>query len=138
MEARFDPQGIRERLLARRQQKKSMTVRLLADENFNGAINLIGAIQPRGLATTGEVELQLIFDTERDHYQLVHAGWHQHRRKYGCLIHMDIKAGKIWIQHDGTERGVANELVELGVPKEHIVLAYQPPYKRPYTAFAVA
>jgi hypothetical protein len=67
-----------------------------------------------------------------------HGSWHQHRRKYGCLIHMDIKEGKIWIQHDGTERGVANELVELGVPKEHIVLAYQPPYKRPYTAFAVA
>jgi hypothetical protein len=51
---------------------------------------------------------------------------------------MDIKDGKIWIQHDGTERGVANELVELGVPKDDIVLAYQPPYKRPYTTFAVA
>ena len=86
----------------------------------------------------GEVELQLIFDTEHDHYQLVHAGWYKNRRKYGCLIHMDIKEGKIWIQHDGTERGVANELVELGVPKADIVLAYQPPYKRAYTAFAVA
>src|SRR5215470_6946607 len=73
----------------------------------------------------GEVELQLIFDTERDHYQLVHAGWYKQRRKYGCLIHMDIKEGKISIQHDGTESGVANELVALGVPKENIVLAYQ-------------
>ena len=86
----------------------------------------------------GEVEMQLIFDTERDHYQLVHAGWHQHRRQYGCLIHMNIKEGKIWIQHDGTEQGVANELVELGVPKDAIVLAYQPPYKRAYTDFALA
>jgi hypothetical protein len=86
----------------------------------------------------GEVELQLIFDTERDHYQLVHAGWHRNRRKYGCLMHMDIKEDKIWIQHDGTEYGVANELVELGVPKDDIVLAYQPPYKRAYTTFAVA
>ena len=85
----------------------------------------------------GEVELQLIFDAERDHYQLVHAGWHKQHRKYGCLIHMDIKDGKIWIQHDGTESGVANELVELGVPKEDIVLAYQPPYKRAYTTFAI-
>jgi hypothetical protein len=39
----------------------------------------------------GEVELQLIFATERDPCQLAHAGWHKHRRKYGCLIHMDIK-----------------------------------------------
>jgi hypothetical protein len=51
---------------------------------------------------------------------------------------MDIKDGKIWLQHNGTERGVANELVELGIPKDAIVLAYQLPYKRPYTAFAVA
>lgn len=85
----------------------------------------------------GEVELQTIFDTERDHYQLVHAGWHKKYRQYGCLIHIDIKNGKIWIQHDGTETGVANELVELGIPKEEIVLAYHPIYQREYTGFAV-
>ncbi len=91
------------------------------------------AIKP----SLGEVDVETIFDTERDHYQLVHAGWHEHRRKYGCLIHMDIKNDKIWIQHDGTEVGVANLLVEMGVPKEDIVLAFHPPYKRPYTDFAV-
>ena len=48
-----------------------------------------------------------------------------------------LKNGKIWIQHDGTEIGVANELVEWGVPKEDIVLAYHAPYKRQYTGFAV-
>ena len=85
----------------------------------------------------GLVELQRIFDTENHHYQLFHAGWHGNRRKYGCLMHMDIKEdGKIWIQHDGTEVGVANELVEMGVPNEDIVLAYRAPYKRPYTGFA--
>ena len=45
-------------------------------------------------------------------------------------MHLDIIDGKIWIQHDGTEIGVANELVEMGVPKEDIVLAYHPLYKR--------
>ncbi len=49
---------------------------------------------------------------------------------------MDIKNGKIWIQHDGTKDGVADDLVELGVPKEDIVLAFHPPYKRKYTGFA--
>ena len=86
----------------------------------------------------GEVELQTIFDTARDHYQLISVGWNRNHRKYGCLMHLDIKEDKIWIQHDGTEIGVANELVELGVSKEDIVLAYHAPYKRPYTGFAVA
>jgi len=89
-------------------------------------------------AAYGDVEIQNIFDAEHEHYQLVYAGWYKKQRQYGCIMHLDIKDGKIWIQHDGTEIGVANELVELGVPKEDIVLAYHPPYKRPYTGFAVA
>ena len=84
-----------------------------------------------------EVETQLIFDTEGDHYQLVYAGWKNRRRRYGCVLHVDIKDGKIWIQHDGTEIGIANELVKLGVPKEDIVLAFHEPFVRPYTGFAV-
>jgi hypothetical protein len=86
----------------------------------------------------GEIETQTIFDTEGDHYQLVHAGWHKKLRHYGCLIHVDIKDEKIWIQYDGTEVGVANELATLGVPKSDIVLAYLSSFARQHTEFAVA
>lgn len=86
----------------------------------------------------GEVETFPVFDTERDHYQVVSVGWENRRRVYGCLIHVDIKEDKIWIQHDGTETGVANELVELGVAKQDIVLGYHAPYARQYTEFAVS
>ncbi|MDM8525567.1 XisI protein [Desulfococcaceae bacterium HSG8] len=85
----------------------------------------------------GDIEVQQVFDTQNNHYQLVHAGWHKKEREYGCVIHMDIKDGKIWIQHDGTEVGVANELAGLGVPKQDIILAYHPPYKRQYSGFGV-
>jgi hypothetical protein len=86
----------------------------------------------------GEMETQTIFDTERHHYQLVHAGWNNKLRQYGCLIHIDIKDEKIWIQQDGTEIGVANELVALGVPNSDIVLAYLSSFARQHTEFAVA
>jgi hypothetical protein len=82
-------------------------------------------------------ELQLIFDEKRHHYQLIHLGWDDLKRVYGCIIHIDIKDEKIWIQRDRTEIGVANELLELGIPKEDIVLAFHAPYKRKYTGFAV-
>ena len=85
----------------------------------------------------GEVELETIADTTRDHYQLLSVGWNKHQRIHGSILHLDIRDGKIWIQYDGTEEGVANRLVELGVPNEDIVLAFHPPYKRPYTNFAV-
>lgn len=86
----------------------------------------------------GDIESQIIIDPERDHYQLTRVGWNDDRRIHGCLIHIDIKDEKIWIQHDGTEIGIANELVALGVPKKDIVLAFHAPYKRQFTGFAVA
>jgi XisI protein len=84
-----------------------------------------------------EIEIQTIFDTEADHYQLVYVGWHNEHREYGCIVHIDIKHEKIWIQQDSTEIGIANELIALGVPKEDIVLAFQSPYKRQFSGFAV-
>lgn len=84
-----------------------------------------------------QTEVQLIFDREREHYQVIHLGWEEERRVYGCVIHVDIKDGKFWIQRDRTETGIANELVAAGVPKSDIVLAFKAPYIRPLTGFAV-
>ncbi|MBT9317491.1 XisI protein [Leptothoe spongobia] len=90
-------------------------------------------------STRTDFETQIIFDTKRDHYQLVHVGWKPNgHRNYGCVLHLDIKDGKIWIQHDGTEEGIANALVDKGVPKQDIVLAFHHPSMRKHTEFAVA
>ena len=85
----------------------------------------------------GDVEVETVIDREQQHYQLLTVGWNKDRRVWGCIVHIDIKDQKIWVQHDGTEEGVANLLVEKGVPKQDIVLAYHAPYKRQYTGFAV-
>jgi XisI protein len=83
-----------------------------------------------------ESEVQTVFDDKNNHYEINVLGWDGYKRIYGRVLHLDIKNGKIWIQHDGTKDGVADDLVEMGVPKEDIVLAFHPPYKRKYTGFA--
>jgi hypothetical protein len=88
-------------------------------------------------AANEEVEPELIFDLERDRYQLVHVGWSRKRRVYGCLVHLDISKDKVWIQHDGKEGGVANELVARGIPKHDIIIGFHSPFKRQFTEFAV-
>ncbi|MFM9267702.1 XisI protein [Tychonema sp. BBK16] len=85
-----------------------------------------------------EVEVQLICDTERDHYQWMNVGWEHLNRIYRSIIHIDIKDGKIWLQQNLTEQNPAEELVAMGVPREDIVLGLHPPYKRPYTDYGVA
>jgi hypothetical protein len=86
----------------------------------------------------GEIDTEVIFDEARDHYELLHVGWKGVTRVHGSVIHVDIRQGKVWIQHDGTESGIAEELVELGIPRDRIVLAFHPPEIRQHTRFAVA
>ena len=83
------------------------------------------------------VETQTIFDTDRDHYQVIYVGWHNRRRIYGPVLHLDIKDDKIWIQWNGTEDNIADELIEMGVSKQDIVIGFHPPYMRKFTDFAV-
>jgi hypothetical protein len=86
----------------------------------------------------GDIEMETLFDGDRDRYQVLRTGWLQKKRVYGVLIHIDIKGEKLWIQYDGTEVGVANELMEQGIPKDKIVLAYHSPFMRQYDGFAVS
>jgi hypothetical protein len=79
---------------------------------------------------------EIIFDTERDRYLLLYVGWNDEERVYGCPIHISIKDDKIWIQRDFTEEGIANQLVELGVPTTDIVLGFRSPYVRQFIGFA--
>jgi len=64
-------------------------------------------------------------------------GWRNQRRIYDPVLHLDIMDNKIWIQQDGTELGIANELVELGVPKQDLILGFAPPNMRPLSDFAI-
>lgn len=85
----------------------------------------------------GQINIVPVFDAANDHYLVVLEGWND-RRVHGCLIHVDIHKDKIWIQRDGTEYGVAKELVDAGIPKDEIVLGFKDPEIRPHTGFAVA
>jgi len=82
------------------------------------------------------LEMQTVFDTEHDHYQLMMVGWENDQRIHSCPLHLDLKDHKIWIQQNNTDRRIAYELVEMGVPKEDIVLGFHPPYRRQFTEFA--
>jgi XisI protein len=79
-----------------------------------------------------------VFDEASDVYVVVVEGWQDVKRLHGCMAHVEIKDDKVWIQLDGTERGIASELVTAGIPQDSIVLGFKSPHSRRYTQFAVA
>lgn len=85
----------------------------------------------------GEIEVETIFDTQRDRYQIVHLGWQHQRWVHNCVIHLDIRQDKVWIFYNSTEHDIAADLVNLGVPKHDIVLGFHPPFMREMSDYAV-
>jgi XisI protein len=82
--------------------------------------------------------LEPIFDREHGRYVAMSLGWQGARRVHSCLIHIDMHDDKIWIQRDGTEQGIANDLVAAGIPRDRLVLGFYSAATRQHTAFAVA
>ncbi|GAK55246.1 XisI protein-like protein [Candidatus Vecturithrix granuli] len=83
-------------------------------------------------------ETELVFDEERDHYMLISVGWSGQHRVRGTTVYVRLQNSKFWIEEDWLEHGITPDLLQAGVPKEDIVLAFQPPEVLPLTEFAVA
>lgn len=93
---------------------------------IRAVISECAAVKP----SYGEIEVETVFDDVRGHYELVYAGWIDQKRVHGSVIHIDVKGDQVWIQHDGTSPGVADELIARGVPEHALVLAFQHPSLR--------
>ncbi len=90
------------------------------------------------LPAMGEVEAVCLCDEAHDHYQVLYLGWNRDERVFLVLCHVRLHEGKIWVERDGTAEGIATRLLAAGIPRESIVLAFHPAWKRPLTDFAVA
>lgn len=86
----------------------------------------------------GDVKSYLVISQDRNHYLLLREGWYQQNRMHGMIVHAEFRDDKIWIHYDGIEDSITVELVERGIPKDCIVLAFQPPALRQYTEYAIA
>ena len=84
------------------------------------------------------VETLLAFDEARDQYLWLQAGWAADRRVYGVTVHVRIADGKIRIEQDWTEEGIASDLLQAGVSREDVILAFREPVAAHTSALLVA
>jgi hypothetical protein len=79
----------------------------------------------------------VIVSEDRNHFMVINEGWEGKRRIHSLVFHAEIRTGKLWIHHDGIDRGITEDLVTAGIPKDSIVLAFHSPEIRPHTGYAV-
>lgn len=89
-------------------------------------------------ATADPSRTIMTFDRERGQFLLIDEGWDGYRRIYHVWVHVELRDGKFLVHEDGTEEGVANLLVNAGVSRDRIVLAFHAPNLRDATEFAVS
>lgn len=82
-------------------------------------------------------EAQLIFDADRDRYLVMHVGWRNDYRIYGCAMQLDLIDQKVWIQNNSTEIYVDRELIQRGINAKDIVLGFRSPSVRDKLASAL-
>lgn len=86
----------------------------------------------------GEVRTSFVISQDQNHFLLIDEGWQDGIRAYGVLVHAEIYNNKIYIQRDGTEEGITDDLLREGVQSAEIVLAFHPPELRQHTGLAIA
>lgn len=80
-----------------------------------------------------------ICDHERGAYLLIDVGWEENEeRTYLTVFHFRIKNDKIYVEQDNTDANPVGQMLDAGVPKEDIVLAFYSPSHRKLTDFAIA
>ncbi len=93
---------------------------------------LARASLPQGL------EVTCLFDDTTGYYALLTVGWMKEERVSGTTLLLRIKDGKIRVEEDLTDAPIVDDLVDAGVPRRDIILAFQPPEARASTEHAVA
>ncbi|KAM3114875.1 element excision factor XisI family protein [Phormidesmis sp. 146-33] len=79
----------------------------------------------------------VIVSEDQNHFMVVNEGWEGKKRIHSLIFHAEIRNGKLWMHHDGIDRGITEDLVAAGIPQDQIVLAFHSPEIRSHTGYAV-
>lgn len=105
---------------------------LVQERKYQPLIELIISEHLKSIPNQSDIETFAVIDEKSQNYLLMDMGWQKPRRIHSVIFHLRIRDGKIWIEQDWTEGGVARDLLKAGVPPRDIILGFQPPDMRPY------
>jgi hypothetical protein len=81
----------------------------------------------------GNIRLDTVFDDEQGCYGLMQVGWDRGHRVRGNLIYITVHDGQVWVEYDGMEQGITQDLIKGGIAPECIVLGFVEESSRPTT-----
>lgn len=80
-------------------------------------VNYYGNLQ----SSVGRVDTYAVCDEKTDNYLVLDVGWLAFGRQHAIPLHLRLKDNKVWIEWDGTDEEIAQQLIDAGVDKNDIV-----------------
>ena len=101
-------------------------------ENYRQILQKITDRHARFAPANGQIETHAVHDRETDEYMVVDSGWNEKgRRIYDVVLHFRLQNGIVHVERDNTDAEIVRELLEAGIEKDDIILAYNAlPYQR--------
>ena len=78
-------------------------------------------------SSVGNVETYAVCDEKTDNYLVLDVGWLAFGRQHAIPIHIRIKDKKVWVEWDGTDQEIVQQLIDNGIPEKDIVLGFEKP-----------
>lgn len=95
--------------------------RLKYREILQSIVNRHAKFQP----ANGNIQTHAVCDAENGDYMVVDSGWNEKgRRIYDVVIHFRLQDDKVSVERDNTDAEIVRELIEAGIAKDDITLAY--------------
>lgn len=96
-------------------------------ENYRQILEKIVKRHAQFQPANGEINTHAVCDHEADEYMVIDSGWNEKgKRIYDVVLHFRLEDGTIYLERDNTDAEVIRELLDSGIGREDIVLAYNP------------
>jgi hypothetical protein len=73
------------------------------------------------------IDSEIICDLQSGNVLLVGVGWRKEERIHNMYFHARVRQGKIWIEWDGIDPSIIEELLQRGIPRDIMVFGFLHP-----------
>ncbi len=101
-------------------------------ENYRQILQQVVKRHAQFQPANGQIETHAVCDIENGDYMVVDSGWNEKgRRIYDVVLHFRLQDGIVHVERDNTDAEVVRELLDAGIGKDDIILAYNAlPFQR--------
>ena len=94
-------------------------------ENYRRILQRVVKRHAQFQPANGDIQTHAVCDHETDEFMVIDSGWNEKgRRIYDVVLHFRLQDGIVHVERDNTDAEIVRELLDSGIAKDDIILAY--------------